>query len=95
MLFLGNCQNKDIAHVDANYSSIDQIPKELIHHCLKCYHAIAESKEHNEGFKQAPVGTECRFPLVSGFDADIVVSPADIEFAEPACIPCLLDDFCN
>jgi len=48
---------------------------------------LAESDRTTRGsvkytFEESFVGFEGRFPLISVFDTDIVVSPSDIQFGE-------------
>ena len=54
----------------------------MVHKCLECGWCIAEAKEHDGGFKESHGGDERRFPLVFLLDADVIVSPADIELGE-------------
>jgi len=44
--------------------------------------AVGHSKEHYEGFEKASVGVEGCLPLISGLDAYIIETPADIQFCE-------------
>jgi len=49
---------------------------------LKGGRRVAESEKHYSGFEESFVGFEGRFPLISIFDTDIVVSPSDVQFGE-------------
>ncbi|KAF9801366.1 hypothetical protein IEO21_10133 [Rhodonia placenta] len=55
------------------------IQEDVIHHRLEGCGGIGEAEEHYQGFVQSPVCYEGRFPFVTGFDPDVVVSPSDIE----------------
>ena len=44
--------------------------------------AVGHSEKHYEGFEKATVGMEGRFPFISGLDAYIIETPADIQFCE-------------
>jgi len=43
---------------------------------------VGEAKEHNGRFKEAFVGDEGGLPLMSVFDADVVVTPSDVKLSE-------------
>ena len=44
--------------------------------------AVGHSEKHYEGFEEATVGTKGRFPFISGLDAYIIETLADIQFCE-------------
>ncbi|KAF9801238.1 hypothetical protein IEO21_10174 [Rhodonia placenta] len=56
------------------------IQEDVIHHGLEGCGGIGEAKEHHQGFVQSPVSHKGHLPFVTGFDADVVVSPSDIKF---------------
>ena len=56
--------------------------EDVVHYSLEGSGAIGHSKEHYEGFKKALVGAKGYFPLISGLDAYIIETPADIQFCE-------------
>ncbi|KAF9800931.1 hypothetical protein IEO21_10257 [Rhodonia placenta] len=60
----------------------DEIMKNIIHHCLEGRGGVGEADEHHQGLIQPSVGHKGRFPLVTSFDPDVVVSPPDIELCE-------------
>ena len=43
---------------------------------------IGHSEEHHKGFKEAMVGAEGCFSFISGLDAYVIETPADIQFCE-------------
>ncbi|KAF9796069.1 hypothetical protein IEO21_11038 [Rhodonia placenta] len=53
--------------------------EDVIHHRLEGRGGIGEAEEHHQGFVQSPVSHKGRLPFVTGFDANVVVSPSDIE----------------
>ena len=59
-----------------------QLPENLIHHPLEGRRRVAETKEHDSGLKQAPVGPEGGLPLVSFLDPHVVVSPPNVQLGE-------------
>ena len=78
--FLG--EDKDVVHIDDDPSFAGFKYEEVVHHKLKGGRRVAESKKHYGGFKESFVGFEGRFPLISIFDTDIVISPSDVQFGE-------------
>ena len=43
---------------------------------------VSYSEEHHERLKEAAVGMEGCFPFISGLDAYIIETPADVKFCE-------------
>jgi len=56
--------------------------EDIIHYSLEGSRAVGHSKEHYEGFEEAPVGAEGCLSLISGLDAYIIETPADIQLCE-------------
>jgi len=75
-------EDEKVVHIDDEPSFCDHIPEGVIHESLKGSRGVGEAKEHNSGFKEAFVGDEGGFPLVSIFDADVVVAPPNIKLCE-------------
>ena len=69
-------------YINDEPSFSDHISKGVIHESLERCRRVGESKEHHGGFEESFVCDEGSFPLVAIFDADIVVSPADIKLSE-------------
>jgi len=44
--------------------------------------AVSHAKEHYQEFEQASIGPKGCLPLVSGFDADVVETPTNIQLGE-------------
>ena len=63
--------------------SLGHLPAEYrIHHHLKGGWRIGKTEEHDCGFEEPFWHEEGSFPLVPILDADVVVSPSDIEFGK-------------
>jgi hypothetical protein len=75
-------EDKEVVHVDDEPSFSDHITEEIVHEVLEGCRGVGKSEEHYHGFKEALVGDQGGFPLVSVFDSDIVVSPMNIELGE-------------
>jgi hypothetical protein len=58
------------------------LAKDYVHHHLEGCWQVGETKEHDHRFKEALYGEEGGFPLISIFNANIIVPPTDIEFGE-------------
>ena len=76
--------DNDVVHVDMDYGSlcgvaVNDRTENVVHHSLKGCRRVCEAKIHNHGFPNAKTGLECRFPLVSIADVDIVIPPSDVE----------------
>ena len=54
----------------------------MIHHGLESHRRVCKSKEHDSGFEEATIRSECSLPFISFFHTDIVVSPSNVEFGE-------------
>ena len=68
-------------------------PENIVHHSLEGTGAVGHSEEHHEGFEEASVGTKDHLPLISGLDAYIIETPADIQFCEVPGSAALGDEF--
>ncbi len=80
MFFFGFGHDKDVIEIDGYVSRCNEVFENIIHHPLESSRRVSESKEHHHGFKQTPISSECHLPLVSLFDAYIIVSPSDMRF---------------
>ncbi|KIJ08200.1 hypothetical protein PAXINDRAFT_89212, partial [Paxillus involutus ATCC 200175] len=54
--------------------------EDVIHQGLECRRGVAESKEHDVRFEESMGRDERRFPSITWFDLNVVVSPSDVEF---------------
>jgi len=55
--------------------------------------AISHPEKHYEGFKEAMVSVEGCFLFISGLDAYIIETPADVQFCEVSGSAELRDEF--
>ena len=78
--------NEEVVHVDDQPSFSDHVSERIVHALLECSRGVAKAKEHDHQFEESFVHDESRLPLVIIFDADVVVSPTDIELGEVASI---------
>ena len=77
---------EDIIHVDRHVAFVDEVLKNVIHHCLEGVRAFGEAEEHHKGFKEAPIRSEGGLPLVSLLDLYVVVSPTYVQLGEVLCL---------
>ena len=82
MLLFRLHKDQDVVQVHYDNSFHYDGPEDVVHHSLEGSGAIGHSEEHYEGFEEASVGTKGRLPLISGLDAYIIETPADIQFCE-------------
>ena len=54
----------------------------MVHEGLEHWRSIAETEKHDYGFIETEGSNECGFPLIFFVNANIVISPSDIEFGE-------------
>ena len=78
-------EDEDVIQVHAYMSLHDRVLKDFIHHGLECSKASCESEEHDQGFKESTIGAKCCLPLITFLDANIVVTPPDVELGEVLC----------
>ena len=71
--------NQDVDHVNGEPVLSKFLGKYCVHHRLECGWGVCESKEHDSQLEQSLICDKGCFPFVS-FDANIVVSPSDVEF---------------
>ncbi|KAG6867443.1 hypothetical protein C0993_002707 [Termitomyces sp. T159_Od127] len=57
--------DEDVVKIYTHYALYNEVLEDVVHHCLEGGQAIGESKEHDEWFKQPPVGLEGSLPLIS------------------------------
>ena len=71
-----------VIHVNFEPSFCDHVCEDMIHEGLKSWWSVAKTKEHDGGFIEAKGGDERCLPLILFFDANVVVTPTDIELGE-------------
>jgi len=55
--------------------------------------AVGHPKKHYKEFEEATVGVEGCFPFISGLDAYVIETPADVQFCEVSGSIELRDEF--
>ena len=65
----------------------------MVHEGLEGGRSIAESKEHDSGFKKSHGGDEGGFPLIFFSDANVVVSPTNVEFGKQGGFLHIINEF--
>src|SRR5258707_3612768 len=86
MVCEGGRVNEDVIHVADGLIVINEGVEDVIHHCLEGGGRVAQSKEHDKGFKQSAVHGEGCLPLIPFLQSDIVETPAELQGSEPLCI---------
>src|SRR5258708_1790981 len=86
MVCEGGRVNEDVIHVADGLIAIDEGAEDVIHHCLEGGGRVAQSEEHDKGFKQSTVHGEGSLPLIPFLQSDIVETPAEVQGSEPLCI---------
>ena len=71
-----------VVHIDLEPSLGNHVSEDVIHEHLKSRRSITEAKEHYRGFKEAERSDECHFPLVFLPNANVVITPLNIELCE-------------
>ena len=77
------CQERrEGLYVNDEPSFSNHILEGVIHELLEHCRGVSEFEEHYGWFKECFVGDKGSFPLVAVFDADVVVTPADVKLGE-------------
>jgi len=84
-------EDEEVVHIDNEPTFCDHISKGVVHKSLESGRGVGEAKEHDGWFEEAFMSDEGGFPLMSVFDADVVVAPSDIEFCEDFGVSELVD----
>ena len=78
--------DKEVVHIDDEPSFGNHVSEQVVHELLERGGGVAKAKEHDRRFKESFACDEGHLPLIAIFDADIVVSPTDIELGEVASV---------
>jgi len=78
----GGGVDEDVIHVAYDFTMINELMKDVIHHRLEHHGGVAQSEEHDSWFKQASVSLECGLPLITLLDPHIVEPPVEVEYGE-------------
>ena len=76
------CKDQNIVQVHYYDPFSYESSEDVVHHSLEGGGTVGHSKKHHERFKEATVGAEGRFPFVSGLDAYVIETPANVKFCE-------------
>ena len=82
MGFFVRGEDKEVVHIDDKPSFCNHVSEEVVHEPLERCWGISKSKEHHSWFEEAFMCDEGSLPLVTIFDANIVVSPVDVKLGE-------------
>ena len=74
--------DQDVIEIHRDFPLCDQIDEDCVHERLECRRGVGKPEEHDQRFEQPSVTDEGCLPLVSFFDSDVIVTPADIELGE-------------
>ena len=74
--------NKEVIHIDDEPSFCDHVMEQVIHESLEYGRRATKTKEHDCWFEESFVSNKGCLPLVTIFDADIVVSPMNVKFSK-------------
>ncbi|KIN99908.1 hypothetical protein M404DRAFT_153916 [Pisolithus tinctorius Marx 270] len=85
MFFRVGGEDEEVIHVDDQPSFSNHVLEGVIHESLEGGGGIAQSEEHDHGFKESFVHDERSFPLVSFLDTDIIVAQSYIHLRENRC----------
>ena len=84
-----------VVHVDLKPLLWKHICKDMVHESLEGGGSIAEPKEHDGGFKESHGGDESGLPLIFLSDANVVISPTNVEFGEQGGFFHVINEFGN
>ena len=84
-----------VVHVDLKPLLCEHIHEDMVHESLEGRGSIAESKEYDGGFEESHGGNESSFPLIFLPDANIVISPMNVEFGEQGGFLHAINEFQN
>jgi len=82
MFFQSTSGDQDIIHVDEDGTGENEIFEQLIHHGLKRGGGVHKAKKHYEWFEHSAIGFERGFPLISGTNANVVISQRTSNFVK-------------
>ena len=78
--------NEEVIYIDDKPSFSNHVPEGVIHESLERCGGVTKAEEHDRWFEEPFVGDEGHLPLVTVFDADVVVPPTNVKFGEVASI---------
>jgi len=82
MLLFHLCKDQNVVQVHYDDLFRYDSSEDVVHHSLEGSRAVGHSEKHYKRFEEAMVGAEGHLPFVSGLDAYIIETPADVQFCE-------------
>ena len=95
MLLFHLCKDQNVVQVHYDNLFCYDGSEDVVHHSLEGSRTVSYSEKHYEGFEKATVSVEGCFPFISGLDAYIIETPADVQFYEALGSTELRDEFGN
>ena len=71
-----------VIHVDLKPLLRKHICEDVVYESLEGGGSVAEPKEHDSGFKKSHGGDESSLSLIFFLNANVVISPTNVEFGE-------------
>ena len=93
MLLFHLCKDQNVIQVHYDNPFCYDSSEDVVHHSLEGGGAVGHPKKHYERFKEATVGAEGCFPFISGLNAYIIETLADVQFCEVLGSAELRDEF--
>ena len=93
MLLFHLCKDQNVVQVHYDNLFCYDGSEDVVHHSLEGSGAVGHPEKHYKGFEEAMVGAEGCFPFISGLDAYIIETPADVQFCEVSGSAELRDEF--
>jgi len=78
VFFLCFGKDQDVIQIDHHDAFCYEVLEDVVHYGLEGGQTVGYPKEHYQKFKQALIGSEGHFPLISGLNANIIETPTDI-----------------
>ena len=82
MLLFRPSKDQDVVQVDHHDAFRYEVPEDIVHYGLEGSRTVSHAKEHYQGFEQTSIGPEGCLLLISGFNADVVETPANVQLSE-------------
>jgi hypothetical protein len=79
-IFLRSYNN--VVHVNLQPSLCNFFSEDIVHHCLEGCWGVCQAEEHDHRLEEPFACFKGGFPLISLFDADVIVAPLYVKFGE-------------
>ena len=84
-----------VIHVNLQPLFWEHICKDMVYESLESGGSIAESKEHDGGFKESHGGDKNSLPLIFLLNSNVVISPMNVKFSKQGGFLHMVDEFWN